>query len=98
MKTFTYTIKDEMGIHARPAGLLVKEVKATGSKITIESGGKSADASKLLAVMGMGVKCGSEVTVLVEGGDKTQIHPMELASSDGFFLGNWIKIVCIYHC
>ena len=27
MKTFEYTIKDELGIHARPAGLLVKEAK-----------------------------------------------------------------------
>lgn len=27
MKTFEYTIKDELGIHARPAGMLVKEAK-----------------------------------------------------------------------
>ncbi len=35
MKTFEYTIKDELGIHARPAGMLVKEVKNYDSKITI---------------------------------------------------------------
>ena len=27
MKSFSYTVKDELGLHARPAGLLVKEVK-----------------------------------------------------------------------
>lgn len=27
MKSFSYTVKDELGIHARPAGMLVKEVK-----------------------------------------------------------------------
>ena len=27
MKSFEYTIKDELGIHARPAGMLVKEAK-----------------------------------------------------------------------
>lgn len=35
MKNFEYTIKDELGIHARPAGMLVKEAKKYQSKITI---------------------------------------------------------------
>ena len=35
MKTFDYTIKDELGIHARPAGLLVKEAKKFTSDCTI---------------------------------------------------------------
>lgn len=70
MKTFNYVIKDEVGIHARPAGLLIKAVKATGSTVTIECDGKSADATKLLNLMGMGIKCGNEVTVKVEGGDE----------------------------
>ena len=36
MQTFTYVIKDELGIHARPAGLLVKEAKNFNSTITLE--------------------------------------------------------------
>ena len=36
MKTFDYTIKDELGIHARPAGLLVKEAKKFESACTIQ--------------------------------------------------------------
>lgn len=70
MKTFEYTIKDELGIHARPAGLLVKAVKALDSKITIEKDGKGADASKLFAIMGLGVKHADTVTVTVEGGNE----------------------------
>ena len=35
MKTFEYTITDPVGIHARPAGLLVKAVKEHASKVTI---------------------------------------------------------------
>ncbi|MGM9937430.1 MAG: HPr family phosphocarrier protein [Candidatus Ornithomonoglobus sp.] len=70
MKTFEYTIKDELGIHARPAGLLVKAAKALDSKITIEKDGKSADASKLFAIMGLGVKNADTVKVSVEGGDE----------------------------
>lgn len=70
MKEFTYVITDEVGIHARPAGLLVKEAKAVASKITLEANGKSADASKLMAVMQLGVKKGQEVVVKAEGDDE----------------------------
>ena len=66
MKTMTYTIQDELGIHARPAGVLVKEVKKFQSKITLEGNGKKAEAGKLLAIMGMGIKHGKEVTITAE--------------------------------
>lgn len=70
MKSFSYTVKDELGIHARPAGMLVKEVKNFRSKVTLEKDGKSVDASRLMAVMGMGVKKDQTVTVTVEGDDE----------------------------
>ena len=70
MKSFSYAVKDELGLHARPAGLLVKEVKNFQSKVTLEKDGKSVDASRLMAVMGMGVKKDQTVTVTVEGDDE----------------------------
>jgi phosphocarrier protein len=70
MQTFSYVIKDEVGIHARPAGLLVKEAKNYSSKITVTKDGKSAEAKKLMALMGLGVKCGETVEVSVEGDDE----------------------------
>ncbi len=70
MKTFSYTVKDEVGIHARPAGLLAKKAKEFQSTITLEKDGKSAAATKLMAVMGMGVKCGDTVNVTIEGADE----------------------------
>ncbi len=70
MKEFSYVIKDEIGIHARPAGLLAKEAKAFSSKITIEANGKSADVTRLMAVMGLGVKNGAQVVVKAEGDDE----------------------------
>ncbi len=48
MKEFTYTITDPQGIHARPAGLAVKEAKKFESKITIEKGSKKGDLKKIL--------------------------------------------------
>ena len=72
MKQFTYTIKDPIGIHARPAGLLAKAAKALDSTVTIAKadGSKSAAATKLMALMGMGIKTGETITVTVEGGNE----------------------------
>ena len=71
MKQFTYTIKDELGVHARPAGLLVKLAKKYASQVTIEKDGKTCDMRKLMAVMGLGIKQGETITVTVEGEDET---------------------------
>ena len=70
MKTFEYTIKDKLGIHARPAGMLAKTAKALDSEITITKGEKAVGAAKLMALMGLGVKCGDTITVTVSGGDE----------------------------
>ena len=66
MKEFQYTVKDACGIHARPAGLLVKVAKGFASTATLEKDG----LRKLMALMGMGVKQGDTVTVKVEGDDE----------------------------
>ena len=70
MKQFSYVIKDENGLHARPAGMLTKEAKKYQSAVTISCNGKSAAAGKLMAIMGMGVKCGDNVEVTIEGADE----------------------------
>lgn len=63
MESFKYIITDENGIHARPAGLLVKEAKGIASKVILSCNGKSVDATKLIAIMSLGAKKGTEVTV-----------------------------------
>ena len=68
MKQFSYIIKDEIGLHARPAGLLAKEAKKYQSTVTLSCKGKSAAASKLMAIMG--VKHGDNVEVTIEGADE----------------------------
>lgn len=70
MKKFEYIIKDEVGIHARPAGLLIKEAKKYISKIVLEKDGKTVEATKLMAIMSMGVKCGQTVQVEITGEDE----------------------------
>ena len=70
MKSFTYTVQDELGLHARPAGLLAKLAAGCTSTITIDNGTKKADAKRLMAIMSMGVKQGAEVTVTCEGAEE----------------------------
>ena len=85
MKSFEYTITDPVGIHARPAGLLVKEVKShAGSVVTLTKGEKSVNLLKLMALMQMGIKQGDKVTVSVEGGDEDAV----CAKIEEFFKAN----------
>lgn len=67
MKEFAYTITDPQGIHARPAGLLVKEAAKFPCKITIEKAGKTADAKRIIGIMGLGVKKDDTITVTFDG-------------------------------
>lgn len=84
MKEFSYSIRDEMGIHARPAGMLVKEAKKYDSSITISRNGQSADLKKLFAIMQLAAKQGDKVRVTVEGKDEE----IAAASLERFFQEN----------
>ena len=55
MKEFKYVVTDPEGIHARPAGILVKQAAGYKSAVTIVKGEKSADAKRIFGVMGLGV-------------------------------------------
>lgn len=84
MKEFTYTITDPVGIHARPAGMLAKKAAGFKSTVTVIKGEKKADTRRLMALMGLGIKCGETITVQAEGED-------EQAAADGikaFFTEN----------
>ncbi len=84
MKSFNYVITDEIGIHARPAGLLVKEAKNFECAITLHHEGKSADARKLMGVMALGIKNGAAVTVECEGADED----LAVNAMEAFFKNN----------
>lgn len=70
MKTFKYTINDALGIHARPAGLLVKLVSGYQSEVVIAKDGKEVNAKRVMGLMGLGATTGTEITVKVEGPDE----------------------------
>ena len=84
MYEFSYTIKDPVGIHARPAGLLSKEGKKYQSTITVDKNGTAVNVLKLMALMKLGVKCGETVVVRVEGADEAVAVP----AMEAFFNAN----------
>ena len=70
MKEFKHVINDPLGMHARPAGMLVKAVAGYASKITVTAPTGTADAKRLMALMRLAAKQGMELTVTVEGPDE----------------------------
>ena len=70
MKIFEHQIKDPSGLHARPAGMLVKEASSFSSEITIEANDKKADAKKIFSLMSLNIRYGQTITVSVSGSDE----------------------------
>lgn len=70
MKEFNHVIADPLGLHARPAGMLVKACAGYASTVTVTAPTGKADAKRLMAVMRLAAKQGMELTISVEGADE----------------------------
>ena len=81
---FLYTIKDPVGIHARPAGALVQLAKNYQSAITFSANGKTAKVDGVIAVMSLGVVCGTQVKVEAQGDDAAEA----IAALQAYFCEN----------
>lgn len=68
-----FKITDPVGIHARPAALLVNLIKGLSSEIEFEKDGKVAKANSLLGLMGLGAKCGDTIKVRVFGDNADEL-------------------------
>ena len=72
MREFNYTVSDPIGLHARPAGALAKIAKGFESEILIQKNGKAVNATKLMMLMGLGIKSGDTIKVSVSGNDEDE--------------------------
>lgn len=59
----------DVALHARPAGALVKTAMRFRARITVQAGGRAADAKSVLGVMALGARSGSALRVVAEGDD-----------------------------
>lgn len=69
MEKITVKIIDPIGLHARPASILVQEANKFNSEVKIEANGNEANLKSIMSVMAMGVKTGEEVVIIAEGDD-----------------------------
>lgn len=70
MKEIKHVIADPLGLHARPAGLLVKEAAKNACNVTVAVNGTSVDAKRIMGVMKLGAKQGMELTLTFDGADE----------------------------
>ena len=70
MKSINYTIKDSLGIHARPAGALVKEAGKFKSDLTISKDDKTGDLKKIFSLMGLNIRYNDTITITANGDDE----------------------------
>lgn len=73
MCEFTYVIKDEIGIHARPAGALAKIAKEAQSEITVYCKDKTADPKKIFSLLALSAKQGDEIRITANGPDEETV-------------------------
>lgn len=72
MKEFEFTITDPIGIHARPAGLLVKLLAAIKSDVKVAKGEKIVNAKSILGLMSLQAKQGEAIKFIIEGADEEE--------------------------
>lgn len=69
MASFTHTIEDEVGLHARPAAIFVRTAAGFAADITVTRDDRSADAKSLLEVLQLEAGKGAVITITAEGDD-----------------------------
>ena len=68
MKQYVHTVKDPLGIHARPASLIAKLAKEyADTSIVFSYNDKETKATSLMKLMSLGVKQGAEITITAQG-------------------------------
>ena len=72
MREFRYVDEDNNGLHARPAGMLASVCKGFDSEIKVLADGKEADGKRLLSLMSLGAKCGTELHFKINGTDEEE--------------------------
>ena len=70
MKQILFKVKDPAGLHARPAGILVKKAKTFQSSIQLVRNDESVNAKQILGIMALAVKSGEEIALVIEGEDE----------------------------
>ncbi|MBD5090153.1 MAG: HPr family phosphocarrier protein [Clostridiales bacterium] len=64
------TIKNEQGLHMRPAGVFAKAVAPFQSDVKIKVGDKTVNGKSIMNIIGACIKYGTEIEIICEGADE----------------------------
>ncbi|MCI2062070.1 MAG: HPr family phosphocarrier protein [Eubacteriaceae bacterium] len=67
-----FTIKNKVGLHARPASLFVKKAKEYSSNISISAKGEEVDGKSMLSVLTLGAAKGTLIVIKADGDDEEE--------------------------
>jgi phosphocarrier protein len=66
-------VKNDLGVHARPSGLIVRKLSNFKSQVTFKHDELQADGRDVLKLMSLGLAKGDEFEVFVEGEDENEV-------------------------
>jgi len=90
MKQVDLVLRNPTGLHARPATVFVNTAKQFESDIRVQHGEKKVNAKSAISILTLGVECGSEIQISVEGSDEdAAVEALKTAVETG--LGEEIK-------
>ncbi|MBU5294550.1 HPr family phosphocarrier protein [Anaerosalibacter bizertensis] len=72
MKSKKVVVRNEVGLHARPASLFVQTANKYLSRIYIELDGKRVNGKSIMGVMSLGIFQGEEITIIAQGEDEVE--------------------------
>lgn len=84
MKQFSYVLTNPDALQTKSMGNLTREASRFSSRMSLVNGAKAAALKELRAVMGLDMRCGSRVTVTVEGKDEEAA----VAAIQNYFVAN----------
>ena len=67
------TIKNNVGLHARPATFFIQKANSYASSIWIQKDDRRISAKSLLGVLSMGITGGMTITLIADGPDETEV-------------------------
>lgn len=80
-----FVIKNEMGVHMRPANMIVTAMTTFSSDAFIIYDGKRINAKSIMNIMAAGIRCGSKICVECDGVDEaTALNKMSELINSGF--------------
>lgn len=78
------TVKNQVGLHARPATFFIQKANEFKSSVWVEKDERKVNAKSLLGVLSLGITKGTEIKLIADGADESEAVKalVELITSD----------------